>query len=230
MSAPRLLDAFACAGGMGDGYTLAGFRVTSVDRDPAALRYNPHDPIVGDALAAIRGELPGVDPDAFAVIHASPPCHAYSRTRALAVAQGRERDAYDDLVDETREALEAWAARTGGLWTLENVPGAPMLEAVELCGRAFGLGVKRHRLFESNALLLSPGCACDSSTPVGVYGRPADHVPNGGTTARDVEEGLEAMGQTPGRMPWRFLTQSIPPAYAAYCLGPQLLAHLGVAA
>lgn len=228
MTPPALLDLFCCAGGCSDGYAAAGFAPFGVDTDPAALRHYPYPHAQADALDVLAGRT-DVDPDRFAVIHASPPCHAYSRTRALAAAHGRERDEYPDLVDETREALNAWAARTGGLWVMENVPGAPMPGAVEVCGRAHGLAVKRHRLFESNALLLSSGCACDATPPVGIYGRAGDKIPTGGTTARNVAHGLEAMGQPPGRMPWRFLTQSIPPAYT-HGLGVQLLAHLGVAA
>lgn len=223
-----VLDTFCCAGGVSDGFARAGFAPFGVDTDAAALRHYPYPSVRLDALDVLRGETP-VDVDAFPVVHASPPCHAYSRTRALARAQGRERDEYDDLVDETRDALVAWAARTGGIWTMENVPGAPMDDAVELCGRSFGLDVKRHRLFESNVLLLAPPCACDASIPVGVYGRTGDTIPSGGRTARDVEHGLAAMGQTPGRMPWRFLTQSIPPAYVE-CLAESIRAHLGVAA
>lgn len=223
MTAPALLDLFCCAGGCSDGYARAGFAPFGVDRDAAALRHYPYPHEQGDALAFLRSTAS----HRFAAVHASPPCHAYSRTRALAASQGRERDVYDDLVDETRDALQEWATQTGGLWIMENVPGAPMPGAVELCGRSFGLRVKRHRLFESNALLLSSGCACDSTTPVGVYGRPGDQVPQGGTTAADLADGLDAMGQAPGRMPWRFLTQSIPPAYC-HALGDQLLMHLSV--
>lgn len=228
MTPPALLDAYCAAGGCSDGYARAGFAPYGVDTDPAALRHYPYPHHAGDALEVLRDDA---FLDRFAVIHASPPCHGYSRTRALADAGGWNARAtpYDDLVGPTRDLLERWAARTGGVWVIENVPGAPMGDAVVFCGRAFGLDVKRHRLFESNALLLSPGCACDSTTPVGVWGRPGDHVPSGGTTARDLAHGLEAMGQPPGRMPWKFLALSIPPAYTE-AIGTQLLAHVGAPA
>lgn len=223
---PRLLDLFCCAGGCSEGYARAGFDVEGVDLDRSALKHYPYPSRHADALEVLEDRA---YVDGFDVIHASPPCHAYSRTRALAASQGREREEYPDLVEPVRDALTAWAARTGGLWVMENVPGAPMPGAVELCGRSFGLRVKRHRLFESNALLLSPGCACDSSRPVGVYGRAGDQVPGGGTTARDVADGLDAMGFAPGRMPWRTLTQAIPPPYT-HLLGDQLVEHLRAAA
>jgi DNA (cytosine-5)-methyltransferase 1 len=221
MSAPALLDLFCCAGAMSDGYAAAGFDVHGVDIDPRALRHYPYPHEVADVLDVLErtGYL-----DGFAVVHASPPCQGYSRTRALAAAGGwHERQApYVDLVEPVTEALKAWAARTGGLYVVENVEGAPMPDAVVLCGRAFGLKVKRHRLFLTNAAVLSPGCACDRTRPVGVYGRTGDDIPSGGRTAPNVAAGLDAMGMPAGRMPWKYLTQAVPPAYAEH-LGNALL-------
>lgn len=55
------------------------------------------------------------------------------------------------LIPEVREILEG--ART--LYCIENVPGAP-LSAFTLCGQMFGLPIYRHRLFESNFLVMVP--------------------------------------------------------------------------
>jgi DNA (cytosine-5)-methyltransferase 1 len=41
---------------------------------------------------------------------------------------------------------------------MENVVGAPLENPFLLCGLAFGLKVKRHRLFESNHFFLVPRC------------------------------------------------------------------------
>ena len=211
----RLLDLFAGSGGCADGYAAAGFDVVGVDTDAGALRHYPHPSVRADAMDVLA-DLAYLS--SFDVVHASPPCQGYSRTRSLARAQGRERVAYPDLLAPVLAHLAAW----GGVWVVENVPGAPLPGAVLYCGRAFGLAVKRHRLFAASVLLLSPGCACGTARPVGVYGRPGDHVPQGGTTARDLGHGLAAMGMSPGRMPWPRLTQAIPPAYTEH-VGAQLL-------
>ena len=52
-------------------------------------------------------------------------------------------------------------------------------------------------------------------------------VPSGGSTARTLEEGREAMGI--GWMSWSALVEAIPPAYTAF-IGAQLLDHIGRAA
>lgn len=223
---PAVRDYFCAAGGCSDGYAAAGFSVSGVDIDPQ--KWYPYPFTRADAMRLLAD--PANDGDA-PVRHASPPCHAYSRSRELARSQGRERAQYDDLLQPTVDLLEAWAARTGGVWVVENVPGAPMPpeRTVMLCGRAFGLGVRRHRLFASNVPLMSAGCACGRDRPVGVYGRTGDIIPQGGHTARSTAEGLAAMGFPPGRMPWSRLTQAIPPAYTQ-SIGEQILDYLARAA
>ncbi len=66
--------------------------------------------------------------------------------------------------------------------------------------------------------------------PVGVYSKPGDTIPDGGTTARDVAEAREAMGidwfrYRSATQEWNDLREAIPPAYTQY-LGEQLLAAL----
>lgn len=236
MTRPRLLDLFACAGVGGDGYTLAGFDVTAVDLNAAALRHNPHNPRVGDALEV----LADVDYLAtFDVIHASPPCQAYSITKH---SHGRE---HPDLLGPVLDLLRAQPVP----WIVENVPGAPMPGALTLCGSEFGLraydpasdrtvALKRHRLFMSSVDLWGAGgctCAADRAAGriAGVYG--------GGSTDRNHARNVRRGGYTPapdvGRalfgvtrpVPWKYLTQAIPPAYTRF-LGEQMLAHLAASA
>ena len=142
MSRPTLLDLYCGAGGASEGYQRAGFDVTGVDHRP-----QPHYPfefIQADALGLDPGWLAGFD-----AIHASPPCHAYTALRAL-----HPHIEYPDLVADTRAMLQA----TGQPWVIENVPRSPLLNPMVLCGTMFpGLRVLRHRLFESNVLLLAPG-------------------------------------------------------------------------
>jgi DNA (cytosine-5)-methyltransferase 1 len=96
--------------------------------------------------------------------------------------------------------------------------------------------IRRHRLFESNLLVMSPGCACSSDTAIGVYGdhpdRPGGWLRPDGTSrglkATSIEEAQEAMG-IDWMTTWDDLTDAIPPAYTEY-IGEQLMAHLEVAA
>jgi DNA (cytosine-5)-methyltransferase 1 len=206
---PRLLDLFCGAGGAAMGYHRAGFEVVGVDIKP-----QPNYPFEFIQADALTFPLDGFD-----AIHASPPCQLFSRAGHLRTAQGGKASAIN-LIPETRAALVA----SGLPYVIENVPGAP-LSGVTLCGSTFGLGVRRHRIFESDALILSLG-PCrhrEQGRPVGVYHVMGDHVPQGGTTARDLDEGQRAMGID--WMTWRELRESIPPAYTEF-IGRQLIARL----
>jgi DNA (cytosine-5)-methyltransferase 1 len=120
------------------------------------------------------------------------------------------------------------------VYVIENVVGAPMDHPVMLCGSAFGLRVERHRLFESNACLMSAGCmhAVHVGGPVGVYGDHWDREggwlrPDGtsrGRKATSVEDAGDALG-IDWMTTWDDLTDAIPPAYTHY-LGDQLMDHL----
>lgn len=226
---PRLLDLFCGAGGAGVGYSRAGFDVVGVD-----LVAQPHYPFefwLWDALLYLKqwdGSL------RFDAIHASPPCPRYSVLRHANVTKGSD---HPDLVDATRELLEA----TGLPWVMENVPGAPMTPQIVLCGSMFGLGsgerqLRRHRLFESNVMLMQPQCQ-HKGEAIGVYGggptgrytfengiRKGLKGRRGGYQGR-VDERREAMG-----IDWmtsKELNNAIPPAYTEF-IGKQLIQHLAV--
>jgi DNA (cytosine-5)-methyltransferase 1 len=134
---PRLLDLFCCEGGAGMGYHRAGFDVTGVDIVPQP-RY-PFDFLQGDALQYVAEHGHEFD-----VIHASPPCQAYTN------AQKIMGNAHPDIIEPTRAALIA----TGKPYIIENVVGAPLLNPVLLCGGMFGLATYRHRLFETSFPLM----------------------------------------------------------------------------
>lgn len=129
---PRLLDLCCGQGGASAGYDQAGFDVTGVDIDPQP-KY-PYPFIQTDALAYVAAH--GHQYDA---IHASFPCQAFTKAARI---RGRT---HPDLITPGRPLLDA----TGRPWVMENVPGAPLLYPVELCGCMFAhLGVYRSRWFE----------------------------------------------------------------------------------
>ena len=88
----------------------------------------------------------------FDVIHASPPCQGYSRSTYQFRMAGK---IYPDLVDETRRAMVA----TGKPYIIENVPSAPIIPDLKLCGEMFGLLVIRWRWFEigGGLFVMQPG-------------------------------------------------------------------------
>ncbi len=160
------------------------------------------------------------------VVHASPPCQAYS-----AATPARRRTEHPDLIGPVRNRLKALTSHGPGvLWVIENVPGAPLRDPVIVCGDTLRLGVRRHRLFESNTRLVGTGCVHDRTTlavPVyGSYGQRIHRVtppPNSAVASASAEDARTAMGID--WMPWPALTQAVPPAYT-WWLGVQLAAAL----
>jgi len=216
---PLLLDLFGGGGGAGWGYVLAGFDVTSVDLHTRQdLPQSPHfRHVKADALELL------LDVDylrTFDALHGSPPCQTETALVELRKAQGKGTDKVN-LIPETRAGFEA----SGLPYVIENVPRSSVRPDVILCGSSFGLKVRRHRHFETNVHLF--GLPCDharAGRPVGVYGSKGDDIPSGGSTARTLEEGREAMGIP--WMSWSALVEAIPPAYTHH-LGTQLLAYVG---
>lgn len=204
---PRLLDLFCGAGGAGVGYSRAGFEVVGVD-----ITEQPHYPFEFHRADALAFPLTGFD-----VIHASPPCQAYSISRN----NGCHANA-PDLVPAVLKRLRG----SGLSWIVENVPGSPLPSAVQLCGASFGLGVasldlSRHRWFATSFGLLAPPCQHRRGSTVGVYGNGTNswHRRKLGRCLA-VSELRAAM-----RIDWmsrRELSQSIPPAYTEW-IGRRLL-------
>lgn len=192
------------------GYHRAGFEVVGVDIKKQ--KRFPFEFIQADALEMLENKA---FLDSFDVIHASPPCQTHSATKHLRNAQGKTTTKID-LIPQTRAALIA----SGKPYVIENVPGAPLINPIQMCGSSFGLTVRRHRLFECNYELI--GSICDhkkQGKPVGIYGSMRDEIPGGGHTAKTIEQAREAMGID--WMIWGELVEAIPPAYTEF-IGKQL--------
>lgn len=214
----RLLDLFCCQGGAAAGYALAGFsEIVGVDLEPQP-RY-PYTFVEGDALAFARERA-----SAFDAIHASPPCQAYSQTLHYGATK-----TYPDLLAPTIELLD----EIGIPYVIENVVGAPLRVDVMLCASAFGLRMRRHRIFQSNVPLgLAPPCNHWSRAGAPSKGQDPDRFrpgvfvsPAGNPNKRkgSLREWIEVMGT-----PWmdrHGVTQAIPPAYTEF-LGRKLLAAI----
>jgi DNA (cytosine-5)-methyltransferase 1 len=215
---PRLLDLYGGGGGAGIGYVRAGWDVTSIDKRTMSLPDDPHfRHVKGDVLPLLK------DMDflrTFDAIHASPPCQTETRLVSLRNARGFGTG-HKNLIPQTRQGLGA----SGVPYVIENVPGSSVYPDLVLCGSSFGLGVRRHRWFESNVVLT--GLDCDHArqgATVGVYGSLGDTFPGGSSTASTLSEASVAMGID--WMSWYALKEAIPPAYTEH-IGRQLLAVLG---
>lgn len=195
------------------GYSRAGFDVVGVDINP-----QPHYPfafVQHDCLALDHRFIRSFD-----VIHASPPCQAYTRKAAN---WGRERKnviVHPDLLEPTRAVLEA----SGLPYVIENVIGAPMRADAVLCGTMFGLRIIKHRQFECNFPLAYVLPSCDHSdvyNPWSGKGRSArEHREAQGTPWIPQCGGASRKAGVTGD-----LNNAIPPAYTEW-VGGHLLWHI----
>lgn len=214
---PLCLDLFCKQGGAGMGYFQAGFDVIGfdVERQP---KY-PFTFIQGDALDVLRSLAGGRTGRTYeiALIHASPPCQAYTTGGRV-----RARESCPRLIEPVRDLLR----KIGVPYVIENVEGAPLINPVRLCGSMFGLQVRRHRLFECSFPIEHPRCTTAmhraQGPVVGVYGHM--HGEKGawqGMAPSNLTSWKRAMG-----IEWMTrdgLSQAIPPAYTRW-IGEQFLA------
>jgi len=211
----KLLDLFCGAGGCSMGYNRAGFEVVGVDINPQ--QHYPFEFHRADAFNYLCGHGHEFD-----VIHASPPCQKFSVLKTM--SNYRE---HEDLLTPMREAL----LNSSKPWIIENVPGAPIIYPMILCGTMFGLRTKdgsgelrRHRLFESNFFFgLLPQCRHTLERTVTVTGHCGGYSNKYGKKSFNINQRKEAMG-----IDWMNsdeLSQAIPPAYTEW-IGLQLLKFL----
>lgn len=193
------IDLFCGGGGASKGLADAGYEVVGVDIKPQPSY--PYNFIHMDAL-----DFPL---DGASFVWASPPCQKYTAY----LRRPKHVKPAPNLIPAVRKKLKAW----GGHWVIENVPGAPLINPVTLCGSMFGLDVRRHRCFEASFPIVPPPCNHKAQTPrfpqatnrknlrstveVGVWRIPLD-----------VQQ--KAMG-----INWldlKTLSQAIPPAYSNF--------------
>lgn len=209
-SRPVLLDLFCGAGGAAVGYNRAGFRVIGVDTVD-----QPHYPYEFYRHDALTFPIEGFD-----AVHASPPCQRYS---AMNNGAWRASAHHPDLIAATRARLQA----SGLPYVIENVPGAPLVNPVMLCGSMFGLSadgfyLQRHRLFESNVPITGTRWCNHAGRAMSVVGHGRSGGEMRGRTA-NAAQARELMG-----IDWcnrDGIAQAIPPAYTEW-IGRQLLGVL----
>ena len=216
----RLLDLFCGAGGAAMGYHRAGFEVVGVDINPQK-RY-PFEFHQADAFQYLWDHCGEFD-----AIHASPPCQAFT----LANHKDREtgRVTHNNMIPDCRRLLCNIRRMP---WVIENVPQAPLIGAVTLCGTMFGLGVFRHRKFEANFPLVAPA----HKKHIGRIGDGrffsvaggAGRWKSWGTVKKDITKGTIADWKNAMGIDWmvgKEITQAIPPAYTEW-IGKQLIEYL----
>jgi len=192
------------------GLHRAGFDVVGVDIEP-----QPNHPGVCQFVQADALTYPL---DGFDFIWASPPCQAFTayKRRPNHVAPR------PNLIPAMRDRLRA----SDLPFVIENVPTAPLLDPIILCGSMFGLDVKRHRLFELNFPILVPECdhgrwtrrfkpasnrtALRYTIEIGAYDEPLPR--------QYAAIGIDWMTR-------QELSQAVPPAYAEH-IGRAALAHI----
>lgn len=231
----RILDLFCGEGGAAQGYIdalLAYYELEVVGVDIKNYsKYYPGTFVQGDALDYLRKHGHEFD-----LIHASPPCQAYSIATA---GNPAARSKHVKMIAETRAILEY----IGKPYVIENVAQArkDMINPITLCGRMFNLRahdtdgamlvLDRHRLFESNFKIEQPKHPSHGPEQVaGVYGgsrrsskpnatpeddrNAARYERRGGYVPRSQEVRKALMGID--WMTMRGLAQSIPPVYTEY--------------
>jgi len=190
------------------GYHKAGFDVFGID-----IKHQPHYPFDFLRWEALN-YLDLAPLGQYSLIHASPPCQAYS----WGARKGRE-DKWPKLIGELRERFQSLSIP----YVIENIPNAKddMENTIMLCGTQFGLRLLKHRLFESRLPLTEPvHNRHTGSVGAGDYVTVAGHGGNSKSGDYSIAAWQEAMG-----IDWLHtrpeLAEAIPPAYTEY-IGKQI--------
>ena len=186
----KILDLFCGAGGSAVGLYNAGFWLYGVDNKP-----QPNYPFEFILVDALTYPLHGYD-----AYWASPPCQKFSAMQHI----HNNRYEHPDLIEPIRKRL----AETDKPYIIENVVGAPIRTDLMLCGTMFGLRIPRHRIFESNIVILPPRARCNHKDMYDPY--------HGGEMARGEREKLSNVLGIDWFMTRPEVREAIPPAYSEH--------------
>jgi DNA (cytosine-5)-methyltransferase 1 len=197
-----------------------------VDQPRYPFDFERRDAIEALACLLADGPVCGLRLRDIDAIHASPPCQAYSRLKSI---RRFSTTRHPELIESCRALL----IEAGKPYVIENVPGSCLGFSALLCGSMFGLGavcdgmfhqLRRHRLFETSFLVLTPPCQ-HRGRPLGVYG-------NGGAHRRIKDRpgisgftGNAAQRRSAMCIDWmsRYeLSQAVPPSYTEF-IGSRLI-------
>lgn len=192
------------------------------------IKHQPNYPFKFVQEDALKFPLAGFD-----FIWASPPCQAHTVLKGAAWDKQAYKQKHPDLIPQTRDRL----MKTGVPFIIENVPGAPLINPIILCGSFFhlqtkcGAQLRRHRQFESNRPIgYSVPCRHRSPT-IGIFGNKARNTAlekqhyskpkdtRGGPpkgilfTIHDARDAMKTPWMTMAEM-----SEAIPPAYSEYLL------------
>lgn len=176
----------------------AGFEVVGVDIEP-----QPKYP-----FKFIQADARTIALHHYDFLWASPPCQAFTKAGKQHRKNGKK---YVNLINDIRDYFVA----SGKPFVIENVPGAPLINPIELCGSMFDLKVYRHRIFETNFPVKVPEHPPHMKKQVKM-GRPVTeddfiHVVGhfSGVPLARKAMGIDWLGQ-------KELAQAIPPAFSEY--------------
>jgi hypothetical protein len=219
-----MLDTYCCAGGTGMGFHRAGLDVVGIDiADQPSYPFEFHqEEAINYLTKVIDNGMRLPDGRRVHAVSAGPPCQRYT---TLAKGCNHNTEDHPDLIPATRELLQ----ETGVPWVLENVPSAPLVDPTTLCGEMFGLGVIRHRKFETNWALPQPAHVKHRGRVAGYrhgewFTGPYCAVYGDGGGKGTLAEWKVAM-QIDWMKTKAELVESIPPAYTAH-IGAAMLAVL----
>lgn len=194
----RVLDLFCGAGGVAVGLHYAGFEVIGVDKYDQP-EY-PYRFIKADVFTIKRLR------SHFDFVWASPQCQRYS----IGSKFKGTAHLHEDTIPKTRDLITSLDLP----YVIENVIGAPLFNPIMLCGTMFGLGVRRHRLFESSIPLTVKLKCLHTYQTITVAG-------HGTWTVAQAQRAMQI-----NHIKRKYaLAQAVPPAYS-YAIGRAVIKYL----